>query len=147
MKLGEEEDHAALCIELLACGATAHGATAAQVSPVTDWCSHSFGNAPKDGWQPWGSPTLLNGRLTHNLQRITPAVGGDLVNDSGKTEDVSIEHRFGHRCAANWWPEFDLANPLSRLDAPLRSRWQNAGMELPCSVDAAGGAAYSRTTP
>ena len=92
-----------------------HGATAAQASPVTDFkVLHSFGNAPKDGWQPWGSPTLLNGRLwgrtTYGGSPRQSAVIWSMI--PGKPKTYRIEHRFGRKvryATGGRW--LDLANP------------------------------------
>ena len=43
-------------------GATAVPASAGDV-PAGFRILHSFGNAPHDGWQPWGSPTMVDGDL------------------------------------------------------------------------------------
>ena len=75
---------------------------------------HSFGNAPGDGWQPWGSPTLLNGRLwgrtTYGGTHSQGAVIWSMV--PGKPKTYRVEHSFGGRAVAvDGSRVADVANP------------------------------------
>ena len=44
-------------------GLVSGGTTVAAADPPRFSISHAFGNAPGDGWQPWGSPTLVGSTL------------------------------------------------------------------------------------
>ncbi|MCX6432073.1 MAG: hypothetical protein NTX29_04565 [Actinobacteria bacterium] len=75
---------------------------------------HAFGNAPGDGWQPWGSPTLLNGRLwgrtTYGGSHNQGAVIWSMV--PGKPKTYRVEHSFGGRTkAVGGGMVADVANP------------------------------------
>jgi hypothetical protein len=75
---------------------------------------HPFGNAPGDGWQPWGSPTLVNGRLwgrtTYGGSNNQGAVIWSMV--PGKPKTYRVEHSFGGRATAvGGGSVADVANP------------------------------------
>lgn len=75
---------------------------------------HAFGNAPGDGWQPWGSPTLLNGRLwgrtTYGGSHNQGAVIWSMV--PGKPKTYRVEHSFGGRSKdVGGSSVADVANP------------------------------------
>ena len=87
----------------------AHDAAGPQFS-----IQHSFGNAPGDGWQPWGSPTLLNGRLwgrtTYGGANSQGAAIWSMV--PGKPKTYRVEHSFGGRAVAvGGGSVADVANP------------------------------------
>ena len=89
--------------------AQAHDSSAPRFS-----VEHSFGNAPGDGWQPWGSPTLVNGRLwgrtTYGGSRSQGAVIWSMV--PGKAKTYRVEHSFGGRAVEiGGGSVADVANP------------------------------------
>lgn len=90
-------------------------ATAAQAETETHFkVLHAFGNAPKDGWQPWGSPTLLNGRLwgrtTYGGSPNQSAVIWSMVPNKPKT--YRVEHNFGRKVTyQSGRHAIDVANP------------------------------------
>lgn len=91
------------------------GVSAAQAAPETHFkVLHSFGNAPNDGWQPWGSPTLVNGRLwgrtTYGGSPNQSAVIWSMIPDQPKS--YRVEHRFGRKVKyESGGRGTDLANP------------------------------------
>lgn len=109
-----------LVLATLAVGALA--TTAAVVSPVQAAhapgplfsVEHAFGNAPGDGWQPWGSPALVDGRLwgrtTYGGSHAQAAVIWSMV--PGKPKSYRVEHMFGGRAKSFAGREVpDVANP------------------------------------
>lgn len=60
---------------------------------------HSFGNAPGDGWQPWGSPTLVNGEL---IGRATYGGTNDQASVIWRMNPNSpASYRIAHNFGAN----------------------------------------------
>jgi uncharacterized repeat protein (TIGR03803 family) len=75
---------------------------------------HPFANAPEDGWQPWGSPTLVDGRLwgrtTYGGSHNQGAVIWSMVPGEPKT--YRVEHSFGGSAiAVGGATVADVANP------------------------------------
>lgn len=77
---------------------------------------HSFGNAPGDGWQPWGSPTFANGKLWGRTTYGGPHNQGGVIwtmDPAKPKKSYKLKHKFGgtaeYRSSGNTIA--DLANP------------------------------------
>lgn len=116
----------------VAIGSIAVATPAAQAKVNVDIKTlHDFGNAPKDGWQPWGSPTLAGGKLwgrtTYGGENNQGAVLWKI--DPAKQNKYTIAHEFGGQAKyADGSTGPDVANPHHDLMRLRGNHLFGAGM-------------------
>ncbi len=104
----------ALLVAGLNAGATPARAGDVPIKTLKFSVLHAFGNATADGWQPWGSPTIVNGQLwgrtTYGGSHKQSAVIWRM--DPNKPKTYRIVHRFGGTVKySSGGTGPDLANP------------------------------------